>query len=414
MSNIAAPLKILLIAEPERVDHYSYLAADQDASYSLLWFEKASQSDIDLEKLPLRFHENLFWKDYRSPAALLHKVRPDRIVFQEIIDLRQIALIVAARAARIPTFYMDHGAAADKDTSIERWKEITFTGSKLPYLIRRIRTSFFDVLASKLFYYSQLRGFTSFGSLWKYWILPFKLMMKGPNETLAHTLFRERVPARSICFNETNFLALQVYTGITEDDAVLTGVPYFDCYYSSTPVEKDYLVFIEHPYLEQNILGWTDTFHRQLAQQLYQFARSRGIKMYVKLHPKSDMANWTRYGFDPQFVEVIQAGDYTQLYLGSKLILGYSSSLLTGFLCARKNVVLLGWHPTPGIFGIDFSESGLCHKSTDLTDLETKYDYWVSHNLCHQSAQYDAFLKRSNYPFDGKATQRVIEAIHQA
>ncbi len=87
--------------------------------------------------------------------------------------------------------------------------------------------------------------------------------------------------------------------------------------------------------------------------------------------------------------------------------------MVNGFLSAQKNVVLLGWHPEPGIFGADFSQTGLCHLSLYPNELGTKFDYWVSHNLCKDNeVQYLNFLKEFNYPFDGQAGQRVLQAIH--
>src|SRR5206468_7595157 len=99
-------------------------------------------------------------------------------------------------------------------------------------------------------------------------------------------------------------------------------------------------------------------------------------------------------------------------YLQAKLILGFSSSLLTGLLCARKNIVLLGWHPKPGIFGTDFSKTGLCHVSLVTSDLQKQFSMWANNNLARNNdAAYKDFLNQCNNPFDGKATERVIEAI---
>ena len=43
-----------------------------------------------------------------------------QILFHEIIDLRQIALIVICNAAKVPTFYKDHGAAGSVAEAINR------------------------------------------------------------------------------------------------------------------------------------------------------------------------------------------------------------------------------------------------------------------------------------------------------
>jgi hypothetical protein len=72
----------------------------------------------------------------------------------------------------------------------------------------------------------------------------------------------------------------------------------------------------------------------------------------------------------------------------------------------------LGWHPQPGIIGADFSKSGLCHVSFSPSDMYDKYDFWVSHNLSKDNNEkYENFLRVFNFPFDGKASERVLNAI---
>ena len=102
------------------------------------------------------------------------------------------------------------------------------------------------------------------------------------------------------------------------------------------------------------------------------------------------------------------------LYRNADLIVGYASTLMIGFISAKKNVVLVGWHPEPGIFGPDYSVYGVCHKSLNIDYAEKDYDYWNAHNLCEDNVEcYQNFVKLFNFPFDGKATQRVINAITQ-
>jgi hypothetical protein len=268
------------------------------------------------------------------------------------------------------------------------------------------------MVKSKIFYYAAGSQLCSLSSTVKYLRLPLAMLSKTPNKALADCIFPERTPFKAIVFNKPNFEQFQVYTGITKDKAVFTGVPIFDHFYSKAPAEGDHITYIEHPYLEAGILNWTPGHHQNIARHLYDFSIKRKIKILVKLHPASDISLWKSYAFDPEFFEIVQSGDYTKPMLESKLILGYSSSLINGFLCAKKNVVLLGWHPEPGIAGADFSKTGLCHISLSPDDLETKFDYWMSHNLIKgKDLEYLEFLKEFNYPFDGDAGRRVIETI---
>lgn len=401
-----------MIVEPERTDWYQYLTSDTQNEYCLLWHE--TECDIPEEVRQNNFFQKIYsWSSFTTPGSLLKKIKPDRIVFFEIIDQRQIALLVSANKAGVKTFYLEHGAAGNRETAIQRANEKNFfSKKKKSYLVNRLKTGLGRLIKSKLFYYSANFQVLSFSSALKYMRLPFDMLFNTPNKALANCIFPERTPFRSIVFNKPNFEQFQVYTGITEEKAVFTGVPIFDHFYSKALIEKEHITYIEHPYLEAGIFGWNADHHKKIACSLYDFSVRNQIKILVKLHPRSDISLWNQYGFDSPWFEIVQEGEFTGEMLSSKLILGYSSSLINGFLCAKKNVVLLGWHPEPKIFGADFSKTGLCHVSLTTTDLETKFDYWVNHNLTTgREAEYNEFLQEFNFPFDGKAGERVLDAI---
>lgn len=405
-------MRILIVVPPERFDWYYYLPKNQEIEYILLWYVKSSEMQLSLEELPLKFKEVIYWSTFRSPKSLLQEVKPHKIVFFEIIDLRQIALIVASKGMEIPTFYLEHGAAGDKETAILQMQESSFKKDKLPYLVKRFFSSFFEVIKSKWFYFSVTYGFSSFYSYQKYLKLPFLMLQAAPNKVLSKVEFRERVPDHSIVFSQANFEQYKLYTHISLKDAILSGVPFFDKFYKAKDLHNEHIIFIDHPYLEENLLGWTSEHHRKIAETLFQFAEVNKTKVFIKLHPRSKAEIWNMYSFNKEYIEIIQQGDFTDLYLTSKLILGFSSSLMNGFICARKNIVLLGWHPHPQIFGADFSRTGLCHVSFNPEDLIAKFEDWKSHNLTlENSAVYDQFLLQYNYPFDGRATERVINTI---
>lgn len=403
-------MRILLIVPPNRKDFYSQLESIHNADVYVLWHVRKRDSYSD-ELLPF-IKGQYYWGDYFTPYLLLEKIKPDTIVFFEIIDLRQIALIIAARSMRIKTFYLEHGAAGDRESAISRWNNATFLKNKLPRLYSRATKNLVDIISAKFFYYTVYKKFSSLKSYFKFFVLPFQMLSASPNKVLSKNLFRDRVPDRAIVFSQINFEAFELYTGLPRKDAIFTGVPFFDRYYRSNPTMHDHVVYIEHPYLEYKLLGWTKEHHKHVAQTLNDFAVSRKMKLYIKLHPFSELENWSDYLLNKEYVEILQQGDFTQLYLSAKLILGFSSSLVTGFLCAKKNIVLLGWHPEPKIFGADFSETDLCHRSFSTGDLESKFDYYEANNLSEKNElKYQEFLKKFNYPFDGKATERVIGAI---
>ncbi len=405
-------MKILLIVEPEREDWYHYLKSDNSNEYLLLWHE--SSKDIpDWLKRDTFFKKVYDWQRFITPVRLLKEIKPDRIVFFEIIDQRQIALLVTANKKKVKTFYLEHGAAGDREAAIMRANEPHFfLNIKKNYLLNRFKNGLGRLIRSKIFYYSANFKVASFGSMIKYARLPFSMLFNTPNKTLANCIFPERTPFRSIVFNQPNFKQFQVYTGISEDSAVFTGVPLFDTYYNKKKIDEGFISYIDHPYLEEGLLGWTAEWHKMLADKLMVFAKSVQKKILVKLHPRSDIGLWKSYNLDPTYLEIVQKGDLTDRLLSSRLILSYSSSLVNGFLCAQKNLVLLGWHPAPGIFGADFSKTGLCHVSLYPDELNSMFSVWVDHNLSLENRPgFEKFLKEFNYPFDGKAGKRVIETI---
>jgi hypothetical protein len=406
-------MRILLVVEPMRKDWYQYLKYDVVNDYILLWHE--SKSDIPEWLYKEKFFQEIYyWDAFLTPAQLLNRVKPDRLVFFEIIDQRQIALLVTANKKSLKTFYLEHGAAGDKENAIKRANEINFfSNSKRHYLVSRFKNGFGKMIKSKLFYYAAVPYLQSLSSFFKFSKLPFSMVFNTPNKSLALTVFPERVPYRSIVFNKPNFEQFQVYTGIQENQAVFSGVPIFDKYFNQNEEYCSHISYIDHPYVEGgNLYGWNKTHHHYIASNLERFVSERKIKLIIKLHPNSDIKLWESYNLNKEFIQIVQDGDFTKELLSSKLILAFSSSMVNGFLCAQKNLVLLGWHPQPGIIGADFSKSGLCHVSFSPSDMYDKYDFWVSHNLSKDNnEQYENFLRVFNYPFDGKASVRVMNAI---
>lgn len=403
-------MRVLVIVPPERKDFYDYLGRDAETDYMLLWYEQENAPSQRLKFIKQEY----YWSDYSTPVTLLDSIRPNKIIFFEIIDQRQIALLVTANALGLTTFYLEHGAAADKDTALERSKtSLTFYKKRGSYVVNRLLFNPGSVFKTKFFYFSAIRFTTSVDSFLKYMRLPFLMQWTTPNKALRNITFPERVPKFAITFNENNFEEYKLYTDANPKSALYTGVPMFDAYHRSRNAVENGVVYIEHSYLEFNLLGWSAQHHKKIAETLFRFANETHTRLLVKLHPRSDLKRWESYKLQSDFFEVVQHGDFTERYLSAKIILGYSSSLITGLLCARKNIVLLGWHPQPRIFGADFTKTGLCHSSMDVNDIFVKWEDWIAQNLTVKHADlYNNFIKKYNYPFDGCATDRIIQTIH--
>ena len=400
--------RILLILSYERPDHFDYLikSGGDRFEWILLWNYKETNPH------PMPGLRAISWSDYSTPKQLIDQVRPDKIVFGEIIDMWQIPLIVHAKKRNVTTFYLAHGMYKSQSEAIKRFAESASARTFGAYL-KKLSSSFSRILKNRVYYYSVLTDMNSIRSLFSYVTLPAYYKLYDPIEVMSKMKFPERTVDYALLFCENNVPFFKLFNDIAPDRVLTGGFPPFDAYYKKDGQEGDYVVFIEHPYLELNQNGWDRDFHSRVAQGLFDFSVSNNIKVVVKLHPVSNIENWKNYGFPPENIEIIQSQVSPDLYLNAKLILGFSSTLLIAFLCAQKNVVFLGWHPVPQVSGVDFSETGLCHVSFDIDDLRTQYHKWIAENLTKQKPQeYNSFVKTFNYPFDGRATERVLNDIY--
>lgn len=403
-------MRILLIVPPEREDFYNYLSNDSETEFLLLWSEKKEKSQLRTGFIKKEY----YWNSYSTPVSLINSIMPDKIVFFEIIDQRQIALLVTANSLGLTTFYLEHGAAADIETAIECSNPtLSFYKKKGSYVVNRLFFSIASVLKTKYFYFWATRFITSRGSRIKYISLPFLMQFTTPNKALQKFTFPERVPKHAITFNKGNFEQYQLITTATPESAHFTGIPMFDIFYGKKVTEeKNIVVYIEHPYLEEEMVGWDAHHHKKIALALCRFANELSTPLIIKLHPRSDIKRWQSYKLQSSYLKIVQHEDITETYLSAKVILGYSSSLITGLLCAHKNIVLLGWHPQPRIFGTDFSKTGLCHISMSVDDIFSRLTSWKAENLTLKHPDlYVDFIDRHNSPFDGLATSRVLQTI---
>jgi len=397
-------MRILLVFDPGRKDLFSYLSKDTFNEYYLIFNDTPSKLDPSLSFIKFEYG----WSEFSNPYQIIKKISPDKIVFQEVFDLKQIALQIAAKSVGVPTSFLDHGIWS-------QYYEILREDSRLQTKVRRDKfkklKNLKRVIIGYFFYYSVFRAVKLKHQI-HFLMYPFYSFLKSGVKAVNKLPFDERIPNNFILFAKYNLEPLQSYYHFSANKVLYSGFPFFDSMFLETKIERGYIVFIDHPYLEDNLLEWTVSYHQKLAKTLEGLAEKSGKKIFVKLHPRSDLKIWEEYKLSSEKIAFIKGTVDNDLYLYADLIVGYASTLMIGFISAKKNVVLVGWHPEPGIFGPDYSVYGVCHKSLDIDKAQHDYEYWEAHNCCEDNIKnYQNFVELFNYPFDGKATQRVIDAI---
>lgn len=404
-------MRIVIVSDPYRKDFYNYIIDNLVGEHELfiLWdYKKEKQHDRTVHG-EVKF---LYWKDYLTPKIFLDKIKPDRVIFFEIIDFWQMPLIIACHQYRVTSFFVEHGVGNNVEMVVARFNEMLPLKSRLLFYSKKLGSTFLRVLRNRIFFLSAA-GYLDKKDRLKYLKLLLYYKKFTPIHALSLLKFRRRTPHFAILFNKNNISPFRFYNDIETENIISEGVPFYDKFHLLNLSGQEHLFFIDHPYLEFNLLGWDDNFHERIARALESFAVERQVKIIVKLHPKSNLKNWERYNLHP-LIDLKQHEDVTKEMLSAKLILGYSSTLISVMILCKKNIVLLGWHPEPKISGEDFSKTGLCHVSYTPNDLPEKYNNWLCRNLTEQNdAALYAFQQEYSYPFDGKATQRVIRTILQ-
>ncbi len=400
-------MKIVIVCNPKRRDFYEYILEHLQEHHDIfiLWDYAPG---VGQNKSSINW---LYWKDYPTPKQFLHYIKPDKLIFFEIIDFWQVPLIIACHRYKVTSFFVEHGVGNSIEQVESRFLELPSPMERLKSYTKRLVSNFSRILKNRIFFYSVLR-YLQADELKKYLKLPLYYKKHTPLHALSKLKFRKRTPHFALLFNQNNIKPFLLYNEIEKENIITDGVPFYDKYYHGKQTFGAHIVFIEHPYLEEGILNWNPQFHEFIARSLENFAKDRQVKLIIKLHPRSNIRNWLRYNLNEQFITIKQKEDITQELLSAKLVLGYSSTLMNVLIACKKNIVLLGWHPQPTIFGDDFSKTGLCYVSFSVSDLIEKYDCWVSNNLAIKNeVAFNQFLEEYNYPFDGKATERVIKAI---
>jgi hypothetical protein len=397
--------KILLIFDPNRKDLFSYLGKDKNNEYYLL-FNDQKMNDLPKE---LGFVKEEFrWKDFVNAWAVIKRIRPDKIVFQEIFDLKQIALNVVARRKNIPTIFLDHGIWS-------HFFEIDQEDDKQLAQIKRSKlkklANFFRFIKGYYFYYSGITAVRR-KNIRDFLLYPFHTFIYSSVKAINKIYFEERSASKYILFAPYNFEPIKNYYHFSEETVTYAGFPYFDDYFNKEKLVKKYIVFIDHPYLEDKLLNWTHDFHKKVAENIFSIAEKTDYNVLVKLHPRSNIDNWKAYNFACERVDFVKQVTDVSFYLNAHLIMGYASTLMIGFISAKKNVVLLGWHPQPVIFGPDYSAYGVCHKSMALSDADDSFSFWLHNNLTEKDEDaYANFLATFNPQFNGEASERIIHLI---
>jgi hypothetical protein len=394
--------KILLVSSNRRIDLFNYLL-NQDNIEIIILSNEDINKDLNIKQIQ--------FKKYHTPLNIINDINPDIILFLEVYDILQISLCIVANKVGLKTIFLEHGISSNSEEYLAENNEIN--RKHFNRLIKNLKAINYSII-HRLFFMSSffyVQNLNSLITLIKIWLT---IERKGSLKALSTYPLIERVPSKFLLFGKNNndhknlIYHINKYKNI---NIQYTGNPFVKKIKNGL---SNKITIIEHPYFEQSLYNWNFKFHNEKVDFLYKFIRSKPeFDFLIKLHPASDKSLWHKFEC-PSNAVVKKNNDLNNdnHYEESALILSYSSSMLVDFISNQKNIVLLGWHPVPQIYGVDFSKYGICHTSYLFEDLENNWEHWLKNNLAVVNLTgYERFLEEFNSPFDGLAKQRILMEI---
>ncbi len=211
--------RILLNWYYHRPDLTEYLLKLSDEFELIFIYKHTRPAEPELREWIDRHVSVIYWGAYKTPYQLLKEVQPDILVFHDIEAFNQVALNVAARNKKIPTYVLQHGVRGDYEVA----EALTY-GEKAPM-------NFSDTSAWSIkfflaaFRFKNMQGILSVG----------KFIINRKRFELTVALAKSKAEWRNadyyIELSKDNTGYHKIRDGIPDDRFLIIGNPQFDDYF---------------------------------------------------------------------------------------------------------------------------------------------------------------------------------------
>lgn len=355
----------------------------------------------------VRFHpfRQVFFGDYKSPYAMLDAIKPDKVVFFNINTFPGVALNLAAKNRGIPTFVMHHGIHHADNLEINRQYESQ--GFHKP---RKI-VSNSSVLR---FYLSSIRP-RNLSQVFP--MLRYAWVRQRRDRVLANEkcVFEGRLPTRYINLSPHNAIITKKIDHIEGDDRfIYIGHPFFDRILRELNALKNrptaaerYFLLVDFANREQNFAfrQMTAEGKKKFYQRLSAFARSKGCRLKIKLHP---FGYDSPYNYRDDNIDLVKDADMAELIHNAEQCFSFFSTLIIPIIYHKGfcNIFFMG---SDRNMQQELVDLGVARKLT-VDNFEEEMEMIVQHTLTHNEG-YQAFIEMFLYITDGKATQRLSKVL---
>jgi len=356
------------------------------------------------------YGKTILWEDYRDAFYLLEKNKIDKTIFLQYGDYNEIAIRTACNENSIPSYMLSHGLLdynnynAIKNKSIEINKRFknrlknSFIGSKLSQQKNR-------------FYFNTLKISNKNNS--KFLHSYFKIRSrKSMLESFALINHENLKLNKYLCFNDNCVNWYSQKHQLTKEETrncKIIGIPYFDHYatLSSNEINSGSVIFIDQPFFEQSLWGWTENLKTQFINDL--LAVLNGKTLYIKPHPTGNINFWKKF----KKIKIIE-NNWLDKLSETTIILGFYSTLLIP-LAALPNKVMFTFenHPikkSSKEFSFFLTQSQVAKKISSIQELKEHFNN-LERIQNEQNAHKIEFAIKWLCKFDGKSKERLTKFI---
>lgn len=272
-------------------------------------------------------NRRIYYRDFRSPADLLNRILPDKVIFMGMDALQTIAINIECKRRNILTFVMVHGGAT---LSFADYQTVNWNERNL------IRESFSKKSSDWLF---TLKFLVSALGIRYFHLLPrllrFQLEKTRNHPILAlkrnqHPL---RNPGKYLLYSEADRDFFKEQDNADPGDMYLLGNLEFSAFQQAFAAqgicESGYLLYLETPVsiiegtgFDMDILSVAE--YNAFLEGLNRFAMQHRLKLFIKLHPYSYGNNFM---FRHDNIKYFEAEERETLILNSKAVIFFNSSL---------------------------------------------------------------------------------------
>jgi len=373
-----------------------FISLRSDIEFIVIWRNDSGESKVNHP------FSQIYFRDFKSPYQLLKRIKPDKILFFNLSSFPQIALNLAAKNLRIPTYVMHHGIHHSDSLNHSRQIE-KYELNKKGNLINNV--------SSVLFYFSALR-IKNVNQLFKYIYFAWLRQRRNILVAMEKCVFDARLPDHYINLSPHNAIITKIIDHVTDDDKFqYIGHPFFDnilCELNclgekQVNAEERYFLLIDFPNLHHLLFFKMITPEKkvELYQRLSALAKSMGCRLKIKLHP---MGYKSPHNYQDDNTDLIREANMASLIHNARECFSFVSTLLVPVIYHRKYCYIFSLG-TDSQFQKELIELGVA-RGLDANRFDGKEVFTQQEGKISPSA-YETFVNRYLYYTDGRATERL-------